>query len=89
VKQIRNIVLEDEETAIVQRVAADKHYGQRGFSQALRDIIREWAQLDRVVTIKPIIKVTPETVASMGVVDGPINSTSVIHYTIHPEDSNG
>jgi hypothetical protein len=88
-KFIRNIVLTDPEKVIVQRVVKQHGYGERGFSMAIRRIILEWDYYQDKLAIKEPIKVTPETVASMGIVDGPINSTSVIHYTINPEDSNG
>jgi hypothetical protein len=79
----------DELDTIHQKAVAQ---GDNNDSAALRVILREWAALKAMLTSVPAkspIKVTPETVASMGIVDGPINSTSVIHYTINPEDSNG
>jgi hypothetical protein len=51
-KHIRNIVLEDKETAIVQETARLNNYGERGFSLALRHIIREWDYMRRVVKIE-------------------------------------
>jgi len=42
----KNVVFEDREFKIVKDLVEREGYGQRGFSIALRKIIREWA-LDR------------------------------------------
>jgi hypothetical protein len=49
---VRNVVLNDEETAIVLGIAKLNGYGTRGFSLALRQIIREWDYMRRVVKIE-------------------------------------
>jgi hypothetical protein len=49
----KNVVFEITEYAIVRNLVEKEGYGQRGFSIALRKIIREWARLYSGGWIKP------------------------------------
>jgi hypothetical protein len=42
---VRNVLLEKKDYRIVRKVAEEKGLGGKGFSAALRLIIREWADL--------------------------------------------
>jgi len=49
----KNVVFEGTEYQIVKNLVEKEGYGQRGFSIALRKIIREWARMYLEGGIKP------------------------------------
>ena len=49
----KNVVFEGTEYQIVKNLVEKEGYGQRGFSIALRKIIREWARMYLGGGIKP------------------------------------
>jgi len=49
----RNVVLEKRDEEIARELAKRNGYGPRGFSIALRQIIREWWRLTQQVDSRP------------------------------------
>jgi Arc/MetJ-type ribon-helix-helix transcriptional regulator len=46
-KVTRNVSLDPYHDQIVDELRQERNYGERGYSQAIRDIIREWDEMKR------------------------------------------
>lgn len=61
-KFIRRVVnLEERDYSIVKRFAKEKGLGGKGFSAALRFIVREWEQLSRRFDLEPDDTTPPQS----------------------------
>jgi hypothetical protein len=70
----RMINLEQSDYNIVRRTALERGLGEKGFSAALRMIIREWAQLQLVDPTNLTIEDLYRELIELGLIEVPLRS---------------